>query len=329
LPEDVARSDWTLVSYIGFAITFVPRGGPMRSLRTVSVAIALSATACAFPFSTSSSDSNALDGEIGADHEDGEERGWQVGDDDDSDGDDGCTLTQGYWKNHSDRESGHRNIAWPIDEDTDLCGTTWLDNLGIAPQGNAFYILSHQYIAASLNVAASAVAPPDVSAALDEAESLMADCQITDAERARAVELAGVLDDSTTAAPARVTAATARRAARAKATATARSAAAARVRAKATPAATARPAAARARARAKARTARPSSPRSAPSIPATAESTTAHAGSGGEAFTGNRTVNAAPPRSFRPASMLPPCSTTMRCASARPRPVPRLPFVVT
>jgi hypothetical protein len=195
LPEDVARSDWTLVSYIGFAITFVPRGGPMRSLRTVSVAIALSATACAFPFSTSSSDSNALDGEIGADHEDGEERGWQVGDDDDSDGDDGCTLTQGYWKNHSDRESGHRNIAWPIDEDTDLCGTTWLDNLGIAPQGNAFYILSHQYIAASLNVAAGAVAPPDVSAALDEAESLMADCQITDAERARAVELAGVLDD--------------------------------------------------------------------------------------------------------------------------------------
>jgi hypothetical protein len=156
-------------------------------MRSLAACIALSATACALPFSTSSSGSSAL--EEGDGLEPRMELVFQVVDE-------GCTLTQGYWKNHSDRETQpNRARPWPIDEDTDLCGTGWLDTLSISPRGDAFYILAHQYIAASLNVASGASAPADVSAALDEAEELMADCAIIDAERARALELSSLLDD--------------------------------------------------------------------------------------------------------------------------------------
>ena len=56
----------------------------------------------------------------------------------------GCTLTPGFWKNHSQL----------ITEDTLLCEETWIDILNTPPRrGNAFYILAHQWIAAELNVA--------------------------------------------------------------------------------------------------------------------------------------------------------------------------------
>ncbi len=161
----------------------------MRCTPFALAALAALATACAFPDQGDGRGSGAL--------EEGDELGRAVDELDPVAGD-GCTLTQGYWKNHHDgagRDGSSRDRAWPIDEDTDLCGRTWLATLDVAPRGDAFFILAHQYIAASLNVAAGAAAPADVSGALDEAAGLLEDCAVADAERARAVELAALLDD--------------------------------------------------------------------------------------------------------------------------------------
>jgi hypothetical protein len=66
----------------------------------------------------------------------------------------GCTLTQGYWKNH-DWDSNHFDPTWDkIGEDTSFfdTGIYWNDILDIPPKkGNAYFILAHQYIAAVLN----------------------------------------------------------------------------------------------------------------------------------------------------------------------------------
>lgn len=110
--------------------------------------------------------------------------------------DPGCTFTQGYWKNHNRfRKQKNQNTPWPIDEDTLLCGETWLDNLKTSPKkGNAFYILSHQWIAASLNVANGAD-DSDIAAELAEAEVLLNSCVFNTTDRFRAIELAGILGD--------------------------------------------------------------------------------------------------------------------------------------
>jgi hypothetical protein len=64
----------------------------------------------------------------------------------------GCTLTQGYWKNHPE--------AWPVDGLT-IDGETYLQGVLLAiletpVEGNAALNLLHQYIAAALNLAAGA-----------------------------------------------------------------------------------------------------------------------------------------------------------------------------
>lgn len=64
--------------------------------------------------------------------------------------DPGCTLTQGYWKNHKSE--------WPTaPEGTDFSnffgtGKRYVAVLRTAPAGNVYYQLAHQYIAAKLNV---------------------------------------------------------------------------------------------------------------------------------------------------------------------------------
>ena len=107
----------------------------------------------------------------------------------------GCTYTQGYWRNHH-RYSPRPNqeIAWPIDEDTELCGQTWLENLRTPAAGNVFYVVSHQWIAASLNAANGASTPPEVVEALDTIEAMLADCEIDDSEREEALAHKDVLD---------------------------------------------------------------------------------------------------------------------------------------
>lgn len=118
-----------------------------------------------------------------------------AGDETAGDDGDGCTLTQGYWKNH---HAGSKNKSqqspWPVSEDTELCGQTWLDILDTAPKGNPWIVVAHQWIAASLNVAAGAAVPPEVAAALADAEGFLADCEITKAEKAAALASKDVLD---------------------------------------------------------------------------------------------------------------------------------------
>jgi hypothetical protein len=77
----------------------------------------------------------------------------------------GCTYTQGYWKNHPS--------AWPAGYSPNatffFSGQTWLEVLWTPPRGDEYYILAHQYIAAVLNVANGATAPDSVQAAIDAA----------------------------------------------------------------------------------------------------------------------------------------------------------------
>jgi hypothetical protein len=73
----------------------------------------------------------------------------------------GCTFTMGYYKNKGRALLPSGNFF--------LSGQTWLAVLETAPkQGNAYYILAHQYIAAVLN-AKSASVPSNVSGALTNA----------------------------------------------------------------------------------------------------------------------------------------------------------------
>jgi hypothetical protein len=77
----------------------------------------------------------------------------------------GCTNSPGYWKTHSEE--------WPEGYSPDAkffsSVQTWLQVLWTQPQGDAYYILAHQYIAAVLNVANGATAPDSVQVAIDEA----------------------------------------------------------------------------------------------------------------------------------------------------------------
>ncbi len=78
----------------------------------------------------------------------------------------GCTLTQGYWKNHTSN--------WPSPYSPNdaffTSGKSWIQILSTPPKnGNAYLILAHQYIAATLNVAAGASMPADVQAAYNSA----------------------------------------------------------------------------------------------------------------------------------------------------------------
>ena len=70
----------------------------------------------------------------------------------------GCTFTQGYYKNKGSNLLPAGNFF--------LSGQTWLAVLETEPkQGNAYYILAHQYIAASIN-AKSASVPTAVATAI-------------------------------------------------------------------------------------------------------------------------------------------------------------------
>ncbi len=109
--------------------------------------------------------------------------------------DEGCTLTQGYWRTH------HRHarvdalrIAWPIDEDTLLCGQTYLEILHRAPRGSAFYILGQQAIAAQLNLASGASADDEILYAVKEAFVLLERCVLSREEARRAIALSSLLD---------------------------------------------------------------------------------------------------------------------------------------
>jgi hypothetical protein len=169
---------WNIVAASGPTDMTTHDQGPHPSPWTLRIAIAMSTIAIL-----------GCDALGDADPRDGAGVAALPGDSDatdtDTDGAGGCTLTQGYWKNHQ---------PWPL-VDPGLCGQSWDDILHTPPKGDAWYILAHQWIAASLNVAAGAAVTPEVQAALDVAAGYLEDCSIDAGEKADALAYSGLLDD--------------------------------------------------------------------------------------------------------------------------------------
>jgi hypothetical protein len=136
-------------------------------------------------------------GDINYPHHDGTGFTYEFCCDDEEE--EGCTLTQGYWKTHNaDAKQPKKRVDWPgPSEDDLLCGMELLDILNTQPLGDGWYILAHQYIAASLNVSAGASSPADVAQALADAGDLLINtCNgMTAEERAEAIALSETLDD--------------------------------------------------------------------------------------------------------------------------------------
>ena len=98
-----------------------------------------------------------------------------------------CTYTQGYWKNHLE--------AWPGTTASAVgCGQTWPENLETPPAGDAFYILSHQWITATLNRSQGAQTTPEFNEQLLAASGILYDCEISEDEHDEAIALAEYLD---------------------------------------------------------------------------------------------------------------------------------------
>ena len=118
----------------------------------------------------------------------------------------GCTLTPGYWKTHSRRGPAPYDDAWlnlgAQQENTVffLSGKSYYQALWTAPQGNAYWILAHAYIAAQLNKLNGASVPAAVQTALDQATALFntkTPAQVAvlrGAQRQQWITLAGILD---------------------------------------------------------------------------------------------------------------------------------------
>jgi hypothetical protein len=79
----------------------------------------------------------------------------------------GCTYTQGWYKNPKHQ--------WPAGNWSNFDGTgvSYLGTLETPPKGNVYYILAHQYIAATLNVAAGS-SSSDITQALADAAAYFA-----------------------------------------------------------------------------------------------------------------------------------------------------------
>jgi hypothetical protein len=119
----------------------------------------------------------------------------------------GCTLTQGYWKTHSEYGPAPYDSTWAMlasGADTPFFGTgkTYYQILWTEPKGgNAYLILAHQYIAAELNGLNGASAPSEVQAAMDDAKDLLVEYEAKmdipkkSDDRAWAIELYELLDD--------------------------------------------------------------------------------------------------------------------------------------
>jgi hypothetical protein len=120
----------------------------------------------------------------------------------------GCTLTPGYWKTHSRRGPAPYDDTWALlsaaQENTAffLSGKTYYQVLWQEPQGNAYYILAHAWIATTLNGLNGASMPTEVMQGWQEATTLFqtwTPAQIAAQKggqqpRKRFLEIAGLLD---------------------------------------------------------------------------------------------------------------------------------------
>jgi hypothetical protein len=91
----------------------------------------------------------------------------------------GCTLTQGYWKTHSVYGPAKKSDpTWDLlpgglgpDTVFFLSGKTWYQVFWTPPKGNPYYILAHQYEAAKLNILSGASSTTAVDNAIAWAEN--------------------------------------------------------------------------------------------------------------------------------------------------------------
>jgi hypothetical protein len=115
---------------------------------------------------------------------------------------DGCSLTPGYWKTHSMYGPARYDPAWALLGEDELFFHSGLSNyqvLWTSPSGgNAYFILAHAYLAATLNVLNGAGTTPEVDAALTAAETFFDDynptSKLSRTVRSHAISLAGLLD---------------------------------------------------------------------------------------------------------------------------------------
>jgi hypothetical protein len=121
----------------------------------------------------------------------------------------GCTLTQGYWKTHSDQGPAPYDDAWKnlgaLEESTLFfnSGMTWLGVFKTPVRGNVFFQLADQYMAAKLNILNGASGTTAVNAAITGAETLFGSLgtgvtTIPMAQRAQASTWATLLDNYNT-----------------------------------------------------------------------------------------------------------------------------------
>jgi hypothetical protein len=117
----------------------------------------------------------------------------------------GCTLTPGYWKTHSNHGPAPYDSKWeaitPSGADSPFfkSNQTWYGVLWTAPsKGNAYYILAHAYIAATLNTLNGAQSTPAVASALAWASTFFNTYAPTDvltkAKRNQVLSKASILD---------------------------------------------------------------------------------------------------------------------------------------
>jgi hypothetical protein len=75
----------------------------------------------------------------------------------------GCTLTQGYWKNHTGNWAG---VAFTPNTSFYSSGKSYIQVMNTPARGDAYYILAYQFIAALLNGGAGASTTAAVDAAI-------------------------------------------------------------------------------------------------------------------------------------------------------------------
>jgi hypothetical protein len=127
----------------------------------------------------------------------------------------GCTLTQGYWKTHADPDNEKKyDDTWDKlsnGPDTEFFDTdySWIEIFNTPPAGgNAYIILAHQWMAATLNSLKDddPASLASVAAEMAQAEGLLTGYATThndlgvpyipdDPDRATAIAIAETLDD--------------------------------------------------------------------------------------------------------------------------------------
>lgn len=114
----------------------------------------------------------------------------------------GCTLTQGYWKTHSSYGPARYDETWALvgtGADTAFyrSGKSYYGVLWTPPAGSAYYVLAHQFIAATLNVLAEAdagVVAQDLATAQAFFASTAPTTALSKTQQASLKALAGRLD---------------------------------------------------------------------------------------------------------------------------------------